>query len=79
MGGHDPGEHGFLVHLDIVEGFQGQAEVTQQAVNSQKADDGEITQHTVQGSRAIFTSDLIGVFASFCGCELFVDLRTLDE
>ena len=34
VGGHDAGEHGFLVQLDIVEGFESKAEVPQQAVDS---------------------------------------------
>ena len=31
---HDTGEHGFLVKLDVIKGFEGEAKVPKQAVNS---------------------------------------------
>ena len=39
---HDPCEHGFFVQLDVVEGFEREGEVPEEAVYSQQADDGEV-------------------------------------
>src|SRR4051795_2299474 len=77
MSGHDTGEHGFLVHLDIVEGLEGQAEVTKEAVNSQQADNGEISQHAVERAGTIFSGNSIGIFIPLLCRELFVDLAAL--
>ena len=79
MGGHDAREHGFLVHLDVVEGLEREGEVAQQAVDAQQADDGEVAEHLVERARAVFASDGVGGLASFLCGELFVDLGALDE
>lgn len=50
LGGHDAGEHGLLVKLNVVQSLQCQAEVSQQAVHAQKTDDGEVSKHLVQRS-----------------------------
>ena len=47
MGCHDAREHGFFVHFDVVECLQGEAEVAQQAMHAEEADDGEVSQHSV--------------------------------
>ena len=47
VGGHDTSEHGFLVQLDVVEGFEGEAEVTEEAVHAQETDDREVTEHAI--------------------------------
>ena len=79
VSGHDAGKHGLLVELDIIESLQGEAEVTKQAVDSEEANDGEITQHPVEGLIAVFSSDGIGVLVSLHGGKLFGNLGTLDE
>lgn len=71
---HDTGEHGLLVHLNVVESLEGKAEVTEQAVNAQQSDDGEVSEHFVQWARAIFTGNSQGVFSTLDGRKLFVDL-----
>ena len=40
--GHDAGEHGFFVQFDVVEGFEREGEVAEEAVDSEQADDGEV-------------------------------------
>jgi len=79
VGGHHASEHGLLVHLDIIEGLQGQAEVTEQAVHAQQTDDREVSEHLVQRARAVLTGEGQGVLAPLHGSELLVDLRPLDE
>jgi hypothetical protein len=79
VGGHDAGEHGLLVQLDIIEGLQSQAEVTEQAVHAQQTDDGEVSKHLVQRARAVLTSEGGAVLATLDGSELLIDLRSLDE
>lgn len=79
MGSHDPSEHGLLVHLDIIEGLKSQAEVTKQAVYAQQTDDREVTQHLVQRAGAVLTSEGNGVLTALHGCQLLVDLGSLDE
>ncbi len=34
VGSHHSGKHGFLIEFDVVEGFKGEAEVTEETVNS---------------------------------------------
>lgn len=50
LGGHDAGEHGLLVELDVVQSLQCQAEISEQAVHTQETDDGEVSQHLVKRS-----------------------------
>lgn len=76
---HDPGEHGLLVHLNVVQGFEGETEVSQQAVDSQETNDGEVPEHSIQGSGSILSGHCLCIFASLCCRELLVDLRALDE
>ena len=47
MGGHDPCEHGFFVEFNVVEGFEGETEVAQEAVYAQEADDAEVAEVAV--------------------------------
>ena len=79
VGGHDAGEHGFFVHFDVVESFEGQGEIAEEAVNSQEADYGEVAEHFVERARTVFSSYRVLVFATLHGCELFVDLGALDK
>ena len=79
VGGHDAGELGLFVELDVVERLEGKAEVTQQAVHTQETDDGEVAQHLVQGALAVLAGVLVRVLAALHGCQLLVDLRALDE
>ena len=79
MGGHDAREHGLLVHLDVVERLEREREVAQQAVNSQKADDGEVSKHAVEWSGAVVTCHTCGFFASLLSSELLIDLGALNE
>ena len=78
VGGHDAGEHCFFVEFNVVEGFEGEAEVAEEAVHTQEADDAEVAQHAVKGPRAVFAGDGHGVLVAFHGSELLVDLRALD-
>ena len=77
--GHDAGEHGLLVQFDIVEGFECEAEVAQEAMDAQKADDGEVAKHAVKGPSAVFARHSHGVFVALHGFKLFVDLRALNQ
>lgn len=79
VGGHHAGEHGLLVHLDVVEGLEGKAEVTQQAVDTEQSDDREVSEHLVQRAGAVLASEGQGVLAPLDGGQLLIDLRTLDK
>ena len=79
VSGHDPGEHGLLVELDIVQGLEGKTEISEQTVDSEKADNGEITQHLIHVLGAILSSELGGVLVSLHRRELLGDLGSLDE
>ena len=79
VGGHDAGEHGFLVHLDIVEGLEGEGEVAEEAVDSEEADDGEVAEHAIERAGTVFARNEVGVFVALLGGELFVDLGALDK
>ena len=48
-------------------------------MHPQEADYGEITQHAIEGSGAVFSGDSIGVFVAFHGEELLIDLGALNE
>lgn len=79
MCGHDPGEHGLLVKFDVVQRLECQSEVTEQAMYPEKTDHGEVSQHLVQWSGAIFPGVQSGVLASLLRSQLLTDLRSLDE
>ncbi|KAL9030140.1 MAG: hypothetical protein Q9196_001714, partial [Gyalolechia fulgens] len=79
MGGHDAGEHGFFVQLDVVERFEGEAEVAEEAVHAQEADDAEVAEHAVQGAGAVFAGHGGGVGVFFHGGKLGGDFGALDE
>ena len=79
VGGHHTGEHGFLVHLDIVEDLQGKTEVTEETVHAQQSDDREVTEHLVQGARSVLAGDSHWVLSALGGVQLLADLRALDE
>lgn len=76
---HDTRKHGLLVELNIVEGLEGETKVTQQAVDTQKADDGEIAQHAVQVLLSILAGNGHGVLVTLHGSELLGDLRSLNQ
>ena len=71
---HDTGEHGFFVELNVVQGLESKTKVAQKTVHPQKADDGEVSQHFVQGPVTVFSSILALVLASLHRRELFADL-----
>ena len=79
VGGHDTGEHGLLVHLDIIEGLEGKAKVTQQAVDTEQTDDGEVAQHLVQRTGTILSGNSHWVFTPLDGSQLLIDLRSLHK
>lgn len=79
VGGHDAGEHGLLVHLDVVEGFECKAKISQQAVDAQQTDDREVSQHPVQRAGTVFSSICHRVLATLDSGQLVVDLRPLDQ
>lgn len=79
MSSHDPGEHGLLVELNVVQSFEGQAKVTKEAVNSQQANDGEVTQHAVEVLGAVLSSNGHGVLIAAAGGQLLCDVGSLDQ
>jgi len=56
--GHNAGEHGFLIELNIIKSLQRKTEVSEKAVNSQKTNDREISKHSVERLRSIIASPL---------------------
>lgn len=76
---HDTGEHGLFVELNVIERLESQAEITQQAVNAQETDDGEVSQHAVQVLRAVLAGNGHGLLVTLHGSELLGDLRALDQ
>ena len=79
VGGHDAGKHGLLVHLDVIQGLESQAEIAEQAMDAQQADDREITEHLVKRARAVFSSNGHGVLVPLDRGKLLVNLRPLDK
>lgn len=79
VGGHDTGKHGLFVQLNVVERLEGEAKVSEQAVDAQQADDGKVSQHLVQRAVAVLAGVQAGVLAALHGRELLADLRALDE
>jgi hypothetical protein len=79
VGGHDAGEHGLLVELNVIERLERQAEVAEQAVHAQQADDGEVAQHLVQRAVAVLAGVQARVLAALHGAQLLADLRALDQ
>ena len=79
VGRHHTGEHGLLVHLDVIEGLQGQTEVTEKAVHTQQANDREIAEHLVERARAVLAGESDRVLTPLDSRELLVDLRALNE
>lgn len=79
VGSHDTCEHGLLVELDIVEGLEGEAEVTQQAVDAKETDDGEVSKHSVKVLGTVLAGHGHGVLVALHGCQLLGDLRSLDK
>ena len=79
VGSHDPREHGLLVELDVVERLQREAEVTEEAVHPQEADDGEVTQHLVHVLRPVLAGVGGGVLVALHGGQLLRDLGPLHE
>lgn len=74
MRGHDTGEHGLLVQLDIIESLESKTEIAEEDVDAKKSDDGEVAKHMVKRSCAILSSDSGWVFTALDSCELFIDL-----
>lgn len=79
VGSHDAGEHGLLVELNVVERLDGEAEVAEEAVDAQQADDGEVAEHLVQRAVAVLAGVQAGILAALHGAELLADLRALDQ
>jgi hypothetical protein len=79
VGGHDTGEHGLLVELNVVERLERQTEVSEQTVHAQQTDDGEVAQHLVQRAVAVLSRVESGILAALHGGQLLADLRPLDE
>lgn len=77
--GHDAGEHGLLVQLDVVKRPQGEAEVTKQTVHTEKTNDGEVSQHPVQTPAAVVTCNSHRVLVALHCLQLLEDLRALNE
>ena len=76
---HDTREHGLLVELNVVERLERQAKVSEQAVDTEQADDGKVAQHLVQRPVAVLACVQARVLAPLHGRQLLADLRPLDE
>ena len=79
VGGHNPGEHGLLVQLDVVERLEGEAEVAEKTVDAEQSDDGEVPQHLVEVLGTIVSGDGHGLLVPLHGGELLGYLRLLDK
>lgn len=79
VGSHNPSEHGLLVQLNVVEGLESQAEVTEETVDAQQADDGEVAKHTVEVFGSVFASDGHGLLVTALGSQLLGDVGSLDQ
>ena len=76
---HDAGEHGLLVELDVVEGLQGEGEVTEKAVDAEESDDREVSQHAVEWLGSVVSSNGHWLLVALHGSKLLVDLGSLDK
>ena len=76
---HDACKHGLLVELDVVEGLQGEGEVTEEAVDAQESDDREVSQHAVEWLGSIVSRNGHWLLVALHGSELLVDLGSLDK
>lgn len=79
VGGHDTGEHGLLVELDVIKGLEGQAEVSQEGVDPEETDDGKVTEHSVQVLGTVVAGNSHGVLVALHSSQLVGDLGSLDE
>jgi hypothetical protein len=61
------------------QGLEREAKVSEQGVDPEQTDDGEVSQHLVKVLGAVFTSNGGGFFISLHGGELLRDLRPLDQ
>lgn len=48
-------------------------------MDTEKTNDGEVSEHAVERASAIFAGDRHWVFVALHDCQLFVDLGALDE
>ncbi|KAI6767952.1 hypothetical protein HG530_005961 [Fusarium avenaceum] len=76
---HDTGEHGLLVELDVIKGLESQAEISQQTVDSEETNDGEVTQHLVKVLRTVIAGNSHGILVTLHGSKLLGDLGSLDK
>ncbi len=79
VSGHDAGEHGLLVELDVVEGLQGEGEVAEKTVDAEESNDGEVSKHAVERLGSVVSCNSHWLLVALHGGELFVDLGSLDE
>ena len=75
---HHTGKHGLLVHLNIIEGLQGKAEVSEQAVDTEESDNGEVPEHFIQWARTILASKRHWVLTTLDSSQLLIDLGSLN-
>lgn len=57
MSCHHSCKYRLLVQLDIVQSFKCECEVSKKAMNSKEPNYAKVPQHSVQWTRAIFTSN----------------------
>lgn len=79
VSGHDTGEHSLLVELNVVKCLQGEAKVTKETVDSEKTNDGEVTQHLVEVLVTVLAGNSGRVLTTLHGAELLGDLGSLDQ
>jgi len=71
---HDTRKHGLLVELDVVERLERQTEVSEQAVDAEQTNDGEVAQHLVQRPVAVLSRIQARVLAPLHCRQLLTDL-----
>lgn len=79
VSGHDTGKHGLLVELNVVEGLQGEGEVTEEAVDAEESNDGEVSQHAVKWLGSVVSGNSHWLLVALHCSKLLVDLGSLDE
>ena len=79
VGGHDAGEHGLLVELNVVERLEREAEVSEKGVDPEETNDGEVPQHAVKVLVTVGAGHGHGVLVPLGRVELLDDLRLLDQ
>jgi len=74
-----PGVHGLLVDVDVLQNVDGLIEVAEKGVQSAETDEGEISQHLVEGMHAELSSHALRFSSGGKNLELRIDVALFDE